>query len=198
MGGSQVSGVVLAAGPSRRFGEDPPKQLALIRGETWVRRTVREALRSELSEVIVVVGLLAEEVSEVLEGLPIRIVENPRFRRGQSTSVKTGLRAVGPAMDAAMFIPIDQPALSRVVIDSLIDRYRQGGARIVVPTSDGQRGAPVLFDREMFGSLDRIQGDAGGRQLLGSYPDCIVEVPLATGEPLRDVDTPEDLMSLDE
>lgn len=197
MNPSKVSGVVLAAGPSRRFGDDPPKQLALFRGEPLVRRTANLALRSELSEVIVVVGLRAAEVTDAVADLAVRIVENPRFAEGQSTSVRTGLEAVGTDMDAALFIPIDQPGLTAGVIADLVDRYRKGGAPIVVPTSKGQRGAPVLFDRRMFGSLARIRGDAGGRQLLGSYRDSVVEVPLSTGEPLFDVDTPEDLQSME-
>jgi molybdenum cofactor cytidylyltransferase len=197
MSRSKVSGVILAAGPSRRFGEDPPKQLALFRGEPLVRRTAKLALRSELAEVIVVVGLRAAEVTETIADLAVRIVENPRFTEGQSTSVTTGLEAVANDMEAAMFIPIDQPQLTTEVVALLLDRYRLGEAGIIVPTSEGQRGAPVLFDQSMFGPLARIQGDAGGRQLLGSYRDSVVEVPISTGGPLLDVDTPEDLHSME-
>lgn len=192
----RVSGVILAAGPSRRFGSKPPKQLALIDGEPLVRRVVRQANHSRLSEVIVVVGMAASRVEETIEDLGARIVRNPRFAEGQSISVRAGLAAVDDSAAAAVFVPADQPRLSAAVIDALIDRYQQTGAPIVVPTHEGRRGAPVLIDRALFGELAAIEGDAGGRQIFPAHEESIVEVALTSGEPLRDLDTPEDLQIL--
>ena len=53
-----------------------------------------------------------------------------------------------------------------------------------------------MIDRALFGELDGIRGDAGGRQLFARHPDEIVEVPLASQRPLLDIDTPEDLEAL--
>lgn len=196
MGSVAVSGVVLAAGPSSRFGDRPPKQLIPIDGEPLVRRLVRRAVQSMLFEIIVVVGKAADEVERSLQGLDVRTVRNPHFAEGQSSSVRVGLAAVDPAADAAMFIPADQPELTVGVIDSILDSYCRTGGRIVVPTHRGQRAAPVLFDRALFGELAEIEGDVGGRQLFALHGSEIVELPLASGEPLRDLDTPDDLRRL--
>lgn len=194
----RVSGVVLAAGPSRRFGTDPPKQLAIVDGEPLVRRVVGEALDSDLTEVLVVTGLAAARVEMALEDLGVRVVGNPRFHDGQSTSVKAGLAAVEEHAAAAMFIPADLPRLSVTVINAIIDCYRQTGAPIVVPAFQGRRGAPALIDRALFDELDTIEGDSGGRQIFAAYEKSLVELPLASGSPLQDLDTPEDLRALDD
>lgn len=191
-----VSGVVLAAGSSRRFGGRLPKQLIPIDGEPLVRRLVDRAAQSKLFEVIVIVGKAASEVERSCQGLDVRFVRNPRFAEGQSWSVKLGLAAVDPAAAAAMFIPADQPELTVGVIDSILDCYSRTGGRIVVPTHRGQRAAPVLFDRALFGELAEIEGDIGGRQLFASHGSEIVELPLTSDEPLRDLDTPDDLRRL--
>lgn len=191
-----VSGVVLAAGPSRRFGDRPPKQLVPIDGEPMVRRLVGRAAQSKLTEVIVVVGKAANEVEKCCQGLDVRMVRNRRFAEGQSSSVKLGLAAVDPTAAAVMFIPADQPELTVEVIDSILDCYSRTGGRIVVPTYRGRRGAPVLFDHALFGELAEIEGDVGGRQLFSSHGDEIVELPLASGAALRDLDTPDDLQRL--
>ena len=194
----RVSGVILAAGPSRRFGNDPPKQLAVIDDEPLVRRVVRQAVESDLAEIIVVTGLAAARVEKTVEDLGVRIVGNPRFHEGQSTSVKVGLAAVEDRAVAAMFIPADQPRLSATVINALIDCYKQTGAAVVVPTYRGRRGAPAVIDRALFGDLATIEGDAGGRQIFPAHEDSLVELPLETGSPLQDLDTPEDLRALDD
>ena len=196
MASRAVSGVVLAAGPSRRFGDGPPKQLLPFDGEPLVRRMVGRVSQSKLSEVIVVVGKAAREVEGSCRGFDVQVIVNPDFEDGQSLSVKLGLAAVDPAADAAMFVPVDQPELTIDVLDAIFDCYCRTGGPIVVPCHRGKRGAPVLFDRNLFGELATIEGDAGGRQLFSSHEKDIVELPVASAAPLRDLDTLEDLQRL--
>jgi molybdenum cofactor cytidylyltransferase len=152
----------------------------------------RRALESNLIDVIVVVGYRAREITAALGVLPLQVVVNPDFEQGQSTSVKAGLAEVRPNATAVMFLPVDQPFLTRKVIDRLIAAHENTGAPIVVPAFDDQRGAPVLFDSTLFPELAHLSGDLGGRQLFPRHPDKIVEVQLASREPLLDIDTPED------
>ena len=189
---ARVAGVILAAGPSERFGDDVPKQLLELEGETLVRRVARLALESNLTDVIVVVGYRAREITAALGVLPLQVVVNPDFEQGQSTSVRAGLAEVRPNATAVMFLPADQPFLTRKVIDHLIAAHEKTGAPIVVPVFEGRRGAPVLFDSTLFPELAHLSGDIGGRQLFPRYPDKILEVPLTSREPLLDIDTPED------
>ncbi len=183
-----VSGVVLAAGRSTRFAGPAPKQLALVEGEPLVRRTARRALASRLDEVIVVVGFAADEVRAALAGLLVRIVENPDFATGQSSSVRAGLAAVELGAGAAMFLPADQPRLTSETIDRILAAWEESGGPIVVPTFQGRRGAPVVFDRALFPELATIAGDEGGRQLFPRHEGEIVEVALPSAEPLSDLD----------
>ncbi len=188
--------MVLAAGPSERFGAEVPKQVQLFEGEPLVRRAARRALSSRLAEVIVVVGYRSELVREALHELPVKAVENPDFANGQSSSVRVGLGELAPNASAGMFLPVDQPFLTSEVIDQLIRAWEETGGPIVVPVHENRRGAPVVIDRALFGELDAIRGDEGGRQLFARHPDEIVEVPLASPRPLLDIDTPEDLEAL--
>ena len=184
--------MVLAAGPSTRFGADPPKQLVDFDGEPLVRRLARRTLAAALDEVIVVVGFAAERVRAVIADLPVRIVDSPDYRDGQSASVRAGLAAIvaaAPGAEAAIFIAVDQPLLTSDLLDSLVDSFRDSGRSIVVPTFDGRRGSPVLIARELFAALAQITGDVGGRQLFGGREEEILEVAQETERPLLDVDT---------
>jgi molybdenum cofactor cytidylyltransferase len=65
---------------------------------------------------------------------------------------------------------------------------------IVAPQVDGQRANPVLFNRETFAALNRLQGDIGGRNLFSRYP--VQWVVWHDGDVLLDVDTAEDYRRL--
>lgn len=193
---ARVSGVVLAAGESRRFGGDAPKQLYELEGKPLVRRAAETALAADLDEVLVVVGYRGEEVAKALAGLPLKLIENPRWAEGQSTSVVRGTAAVAPSSQAALFLPCDQPFLTAEVLDLLIAAYRGSGKPIVVPSFLGRRGAPTLFARTFFPQLSKLSGDAGGRQILHAHAGDILTVPLASEAALLDIDRPEDLAAI--
>ena len=205
-----ITGVVLAAGLSTRFeaecGQDArvprtkatfaaePKQLHRIDGETLVRRICREALASNLAEVILVTGHAERRVEAEVADLDLRAVHNPDYKDGQSGSVRRGLTAVPADADGAMFLAVDQPGLDATVIDRLLDAF-DGPGSIVVPTFRGRRGAPVTFGRRWFGHLERLRGDQGARPLLATLAEYIQEVELDSPAPLEDVDTEADARS---
>jgi molybdenum cofactor cytidylyltransferase len=81
-----ISAVVLAAGESKRMGR--PKLLMPLGRSTILRHTIDNLLNSRVSEVVVVVGYKADEVVKTIAGRPVKIVINPAYRQGMSTSIR--------------------------------------------------------------------------------------------------------------
>jgi molybdenum cofactor cytidylyltransferase len=82
------------------------------------------------------------------------------------------------------------------VVDRLIERF-SAEVDAVVPCHRGRRGAPVLFARRLFGRLEELTGDEGGRRLLAADPTLrIAEVELANDHALADIDTIDDYRRL--
>lgn len=185
--GPQVTGIVLAAGRSTRFGGRLPKQLHRIDGQTLAYRTARTALASKLRQIVVVTGHRSAAVGAALAGLAVEVVDNPHFADGQSTSVRAGLSRVEPEAEAAIFIPCDLPNLDTWTIDRLIASYSESCGPIVVPVFEGRRKAPVLFGRNLFAEIEGITGDEGARQLFTSHEDDIHEVEFDSVEPFEDL-----------
>ncbi|MGB9641419.1 MAG: selenium cofactor biosynthesis protein YqeC [Anaerolineales bacterium] len=163
-----TAGIVLAAGASQRFGK--PKQLLQWKGETLVHHAARVALEASLDPVIVVCGSESELVQNAVADLPVKIVFNPDWQAGQSTSIQAGLKALPAHVGAAVFLLADQPHVSPSVLRLLVDDHSHNLASIIGPLVDGQRANPVLFDRRTFGALLELQGDIGGRALFSRYP----------------------------
>ncbi|NIO69371.1 MAG: NTP transferase domain-containing protein, partial [Anaerolineae bacterium] len=101
-------------------------------------------------------------------------------------------RAIRPDVQAALFVLADQPAITPGIIAALLGRYRETGAPIVVPTYQGKRGNPALFDRSLFAELFKVRDDQGGRQLIDVYGDRTERVEVGSEAVLVDVDTEED------
>ncbi|HEY88503.1 MAG TPA: HAD-IIA family hydrolase [Thermoflexia bacterium] len=185
--GSKVATVVLAAGGSTRFGE--AKQLLEWDGRPLVAHSVDLAWSAGLTPVTVVVGAEAERVIPALEGRPCQILRNYRWAEGLSSSLSVGLAALPASIEAAVFLPVDQPGLTPQFLQALVARWRASGADIVVPTHQGRRGGPVLFARTLFPALAQLSGDVGGRALFAAHADRLVTLPVTDPRLLADVDT---------
>ena len=98
--------------------------------------------------------------------------------------------------DGAIVLLADMPRIDAPTIDRLIAAFAPAaGAEIVVPTFGGKRGNPVLWSRRFFADLMAVEGDTGGRHLIGANADAVVEVELGP-EVALDVDTPEALAAV--
>ncbi len=186
-----VVGILLAAGTSRRFGDDN-KLLAELDGEPVVRHAAGTLLATTLDEVVVIVGYQAAGVRDALNGLALEFVENPAYETGQATSVAAGIRAVRDRADAVLFALGDMPFVSPATIDSVIAAYSSGAGDAVAAAVDGDRGNPVLFDARFFDDLADLDGDIGGREILCGHPAAVL---VESGDPgvRQDIDTPADL-----
>jgi molybdenum cofactor cytidylyltransferase len=186
----KVAAIVLAAGASTRYGQ--PKQLLPVGSRTMLQHVVDIVLASPVDQTIVVLGHRAGEMGATLKDAPADIVINEEWEAGLSTSVQAGLRTVRPDVQAALFVLADQPAITTEIIAALLGRYRETGAPIVVPTYQGKRGNPTLFDRSLFAELMEVRNNQGGRQLVEMYGDRIEKVEVGSEAVLVDVDTEED------
>lgn len=192
-----IAAVILAAGASTRFGK--PKPLLIWRGETLVHRAARLALEAGLHPVIVVCGAAGRSVAEAVGDLPVRVVENKEWSDGQSTSIKAALHALGEESGGAIFLLVDQPFVSLPLLQALVESHAQSLAPVIAPLVGDRRTNPVLFDRQTFPELLRLEGDVGGRAIFGRYPPQWLiwqddKLPF-------DLDTPDDyrkLLEMDE
>jgi molybdenum cofactor cytidylyltransferase len=192
----RVAGVLLAAGTGSRFG-DANKLLARLEGDPLVRHAARTLAEAGLSPLVAVVGFEADRVAAALDGLPFEVVENSAFRQGKASSIRRGVAALGPAVDAAVFALGDMPRVDPTTVRALVDVYDAGEWTALAAACERRRGNPVLFDHGHFDALRNVSGDRGGREtLLSGERSALVE----TGDPgvRRDVDTPEDLDAVSE
>ena len=190
----RVGVVLLAAGRGTRFGP-APKLLATLDGEPLVRHAARAALASRARPVIAVIGAHAERVRAALDGLGLRVVENPTYADGLSTSLRAGLAALPGEAEAAIVMLGDMPRVAGPHLDALIAAFAAADPRpcAVIPVTDGRRGNPVLIDHHRLrDALAALEGDRGAAPILAGRADVAeIAMDAAVG---FDVDTPDALV----
>ncbi|MDQ3697756.1 MAG: nucleotidyltransferase family protein [Gemmatimonadota bacterium] len=188
-----ISGIILAAGASTRFGSQ--KLLAPVDGKPIVYHATRHALAASLDELVVVVSPDSEMVQGAVLDLPVRLARGGPEE--MSTSLRAGVAAVAgdPRVEAVVVLLGDQPAIAPAVIDALIAEFRRSGKPVVVPLYQGERGHPALFAASIFPELLAVRGDRGARDVIATDPSRVATVRFDFAVP-RDVDTPADLHAL--
>src|SRR4029434_7702737 len=119
----------------------------------WGKRTVIGACvenlrRSQLDEIIVVLGHREAEIRARLPGSGVIYIINRDYRRGMLSSIQTGVVEISPQSDAMLIALVDQPTIGPEIINRLIEAFEKGGKKIVLPTHDGRHGHPIIISRD--------------------------------------------------
>lgn len=175
-----VGAIVLAAGASRRFG-DEPKQLAPLDGAPLLEHAL--AAVAGVDPRVVVLGHAADEIIAAVDLHGARPVVCREWEEGQAASLRCGIAAVGD-VDAALIVLGDQPGLTSAAVAAILAAGPTARA-----TYDGAPGHPVLLGRDLLARAGELRGDTGFRGLLGGTR----EVELGDLADPADIDTREEL-----
>lgn len=181
-----IAAVVLAAGGGSRFTGPSHKLLADFRGKPVAQWAVEHAAGAHCDDLVVIIG--AVDLRPVLPA-GVTVIENPRWREGQASSLQAAVRhGVRAGYDAIVVGLGDQPLVPpetwRMIADS--------GGPLVSAVLAGHRSPPMRIDKELWPLLPTA-GDEGARVLIRSRPELLREIA-CPGHGL-DIDTLEDLPS---
>ncbi|MEL7012534.1 MAG: nucleotidyltransferase family protein [Pseudomonadota bacterium] len=189
-----VTAIVLAAGMSRRMGDDN-KLLLPVGGEPMIMRTLR-AYQDFCKEIVVVAGYEAEKIAASIRHLDLKLAHNPDFAEGQARSVATGLRAAKGAAHVMVGLA-DQPTLTHDHLNTLFRRHMDAGGQIItVPHNGTARGNPIIIPGDMIDKMLEDQQNPGCHTFTRERPDLVNMTPLTDAAYFHDVDTPQDYAAL--
>ena len=155
-----ISGIVLAAGLSSRFGS--PKTLADIHGNSVITFLLKKVVQTKLSEIIVVLGANKEKIQpSIFKHTMIQIVYNKHYKFGQTSSVQTGLKSASSQSSGFMLLPVDCPFVKVSTVDTLINHFMTLQPPIIIPTFENRKGHPPVINKkfkEQIQELDHSQG----------------------------------------
>jgi molybdenum cofactor cytidylyltransferase len=186
-----IIAVVLSAGESSRMGR--PKALLPIEGQKFIERIIRVIGQSRVGRTIVVLGHHADELRGQIEHLPIQMVLNPDYQKGQLSSLQAAIRHIknDDRCDGMLVHLVDHPFIDVALLDALIQRFYETKKLIVVPRHKGKRGHPVIFSRDLFEELLNAPIDQGAKAVVNAHREETLEIEWQDQGITLDIDTPE-------
>lgn len=169
-----------------------PKALLPWRGTTLVDYQACSLLEGGAAEVIVVLGHDHERVTPHVMGDGVRYVVNPHYAMGKTTSVKAGLRELGPEATDVMLLAVDQPRPPEIVA-RVLGSHLETGALVTSPRYRGRGGHPLIFSAALRDELSAITEEGQGvRAVFRAHAADVNEVRIDDPVIRLDLNTPED------
>jgi CTP:molybdopterin cytidylyltransferase MocA len=189
----RIACVLLAAGGSRRLGF--PKQLVRRRTRSLLAHAVaaaRGALPHSPLIVVLGAGALRLRLAARRAAPRVDVVYNARWADGLASSLRAGLAAARPPVDAVLVTLVDQPKVDARALERLLTAWRRRPGVAAAARYSGRPGVPAVLPRRYWRALRALRGDAGARALLRGSEITAVDLPEAE----LDVDTRADIARL--
>lgn len=191
---TNIAGILLAAGFSRRFGVADKLMHRLSDGRPLAQVAAQNLLQALPFTVAVVrPGNLA--LAELLTAAGAQVVYSAADARDMSASLAAAVRHAAkskPAVAGFVIALADMPYIRPQTIGNIAAALA-GGNGIVVPVYRQQRGHPVAFAAKFRGELERLSGDEGARSIVLRHPHEVCLLECDDPGIVADIDTPSDL-----
>ena len=152
-----ICGVILVNGDNRPDKSD--KRLSVL------QNLIQEVSLAGSSPVIMVIPKDGLDDFSKIENKELKIIVNPDWQLGSSTSILTAMKNIPLKTGAVIFFDADLPFIGRNLLELLTNLWRTSFAAVVMPLVAGQRSNPVLFDRSTFNQFASLTGDQGVKTL---------------------------------
>ncbi len=187
--GHQLSSVILAAGHSARMGRHKALLKVSRTEEAW-SRILKHHLDCGLTPRLVVSEELAKLLRPVISEAILLI--NPQPEKGPLSSLQLALRELDSAFGVLLH-PVDHPLVAVSTVLRLKSLNQRSPDRILVPTSNGRKGHPVVFGAQFVPDLLAAPLDQGARFVVRANPGAVRLVEVADEGILANLNRREDL-----
>lgn len=189
----RVGAVLLAAGQGSRLG-GYPKALLQRQGIPLIHHHLRALDAAGVNVTVVVTGFYHQAIEPELASFSVEVVRNPDPARGQPSSVRLGMQAIGADFDAIIMMLCDQPLINANDIKMLLEGFCQSaGGEILVPQVNGQRGNPIVVSGQAMAQMLGADETMYCRRFMDENPGTVCFMQTENAHFIADLDTPADL-----
>lgn len=187
--------IILSAGLSSRFGS--PKALASWGKTAVIAHLLQNALRSEVDEIIVVLGAYAKEIRSCIpKSKKIKTVYNKNYLTGQTSSFQTGLAKISPKAQCFGLLPVDTPLVRPETINAVLQASIAHKALIMIPRFEDHKGHPPFFHKSLKRKFLSLRSDVGINSLFPEYSSQTYFCDVADPGVIASFNTRQDLVQL--
>lgn len=195
----RIAAIILGAGLSTRMG---CQKLLLPWGKTSVIGNIISVLSSnQIHEIILVIhpdqDQLKNHIQDLSRKFPVKFTINELFKPDDMlTSIQFGLKAVQSSPTGVLVALGDQPQIDGEIISKIIFTHQHSATSIVIPSYSMRRGHPWLIPSPLIPRILELKSPLTARDFLEQHKKDIKYVIVDNDSILRDIDTPDEYLSL--
>ena len=179
---------------------DTDKRFLLYKGKPLVNHVMLNLWNSKQSQLIIVMQDNDNHLLNGQDNEQIKVVVNPDYQHGMTTSIQTGVAAVSEQTTGYMICLADQPLITtedyNQIIEAFKNSYLSNKKCIIVPFFEGKKGNPVIFSEYYREAILTHKNMEGCKEIIQANKENIIKIDMPTNHILKDVDTPEDYENL--
>ena len=161
-----ITAILLAAGQSKRLrGEN--KLTKLFKGKPLINHILFSLIKSKVNKIIIVLGFEHLKIkTKLLKSKKINFAINKNYKKGMSSSIKTGLKKLPKNSKGFLIVLGDMPNITKTTINKICLSITRSDKEIILPKFNNRTGNPIGFKQSMIKNIYKIKGDRGAKNLI--------------------------------
>jgi len=161
-----ITAILLAAGQSKRL-KDENKLTKLFKGKPLINHILFSLIKSKVNKIIVVLGFEHLKIkTKLLKSKKIKFALNKNYKKGMSSSIKTGLKKLPKNSQGFLIVLGDMPNITKTTINKICSLIVRSDKEIILPKFKNRTGNPIGFKQSMIKNIYKIKGDRGAKNII--------------------------------
>ena len=161
-----ITAILLAAGQSKRL-KDENKLTKLFKGKPLINHILFSLIKSKVNKIIVVLGFEHLKIkTKLLKSKKIKFAINKNYKKGMSSSIKTGLKKLPKNSQGFLIVLGDMPNITKTIINKICSSITRSDNEIILPKFKNRTGNPIGFKQSMIKNIYKIKGDRGAKNII--------------------------------
>lgn len=192
--------LIPAAGKSTRMGR--PKLSLPLQDRSIIEHVIHALRHGGVGRILVVIGPHCTELAPLATAAGAHVLALNHATADMRATVEEGFlwlenHFAPNRTDRWLLVPADHPTLDAALVrELLLAAELHDVESIIIPTCDGKRGHPAVFSWKHADEIRQWTHGEGINAYLRRHADNVCEIPVASAEILRDLDTPQDYEQL--
>lgn len=182
--------IIMASGKSKRFGAN--KLLTDFNGKPLIAYAFDATEMLGQNRLVVTIH---PEIAHICkkQDIPFLLHNLP----DRNDMIRLGTSAIKDKASHCLFLPSDQPLVSRETIGALLFCAKNAPDTIWRTCDQNTAGSPVVFPSAYFDELSALPPKNGGNTVIQNHREHVRLLPVTQHYELADIDTPEDMQAME-
>ena len=183
-----ISAILLAAGQSKRVPE-ANKLLIKYKKKLLINHILGELIKSKVNKIFVVLGYEYVKVKKYcFKDKKVNFLVNKNFKRGISSSIKSGLKKIKESDKGFLIVQSDMPFIKSSHINKIFNSIKKNKKLVHVLKYKKQIGNPIGFNISVVKKFTKIKGDVGAKYMVKRLKKETNFIPVNSDKLFKDFD----------